>query len=260
MNCNDIQKHISNYLDGDLPDRRRQRFEAHVGKCELCAAEISVYKRIMQEAAGLEKKTAPDHLWQAIEQELENEPRAKLAWLRNWLAGVVDKLDVPALPAPAVKIAGAVAVLLLGIIIGRYFIPPQNGDHFAIQSEARQQAAKLVSYRTENYIEKSKVLFLGVINADEKDLRRSDWRSERNMAQGLVQEAVYLKENLSTRNNARLKRLVEELELILLEIANMEVREDLENVDMIKSGIDRKGLLLKIHLHELAEDAAAGEM
>jgi len=139
MNCNDIQEHISNYLDGDLPDRRRHRIEAHVDKCERCAAELSVYKRIMHEAAGLEKKTAPDHLWQAIEQELENEPRAKLAWLRNWFAGVLDKPDVLALPAPAFKIAGAVAVLLLGIMIGRYFIPTQDSDHFAIQSDARQQ-------------------------------------------------------------------------------------------------------------------------
>ena len=51
--------------------------------------------------------------------------------------------------------------------------------------------------------------------------------------------------------NERVKQLVEELELILLEIANLEEEQDIENIELIKSGIDRKALLLKIYLHDL---------
>ena len=66
-----------------------------------------------------------------------------------------------------------------------------------------------------------------------------------------MKEAAFLKGGLARSKNERVKQLVEELELILLEIANLEEEQDVENIELIKSGIDRKALLLKIYLHDL---------
>ena len=50
-----------------------------------------------------------------------------------------------------------------------------------------------------------------------------------------------------------LKVLVEELETILIEIANLEEQEDLPDIELIRDGVDRKGILLKINIHQMGD-------
>lgn len=262
MNCKQVEKNLWRFLDSALSEAEANEFASHLERCEICTQEVQAYQLILREAATLEKAAAPDHLWQGISETLDSTPRPW--WQRavtsatGWLSDFTDRL----LPAPAFKIAGALALLIFGIFIGRYFLPgvedkPQLARNTNVAVPADSPQLQQVSYRAENYIEKSKVLFLGVVNADKEEIRSSDWSSERKMAQGLVKEAAFLKDNLSDKKNARVKQLVEELEMILLEIANMERQDDLENIELIRSGIDREGLLLKIQLHDFKQPAAA---
>ncbi len=122
---------------------------------------------------------------------------------------------------------------------------------FSLLDSIKSVTIKLISQRTEHYLEKSTILFLGIVNAESAREENSDWSTEKRVARNLMKEAAFLKGGLSRMKNERVKQLVEELELILLEIANLEEKQDVENIELIKSGIDRKALLLKIYLHDL---------
>ena len=45
-----------------------------------------------------------------------------------------------------------------------------------------------------------------------------------------------------------------DLEVILLQIANLETEYDLPTIEMVKSGVDRRGVLLKINIEEMRKN------
>lgn len=248
MKCQTVEKRLSDYLDGSLSPKQSAGIESHLMECLSCSQALDAFRLLTQDAKNLEKRQAPTDLWQQIEAELDAEPASGWRRLRERLKDTLRLADIN-LQAPAFKLSGALALIALGILIGRNFTPTRPD----------LQPAKVMSYspvqlasRTDNYIEKSKVLFLGMINESRADARYADFTLERKIADGLVSEAAFLKENLDPMAQSRLKALVEELEVILLEIANLEDKHDFENIELIQSGIEREGVLLKINLHDLS--------
>ncbi len=251
MICKDVQKKLSEYLEKRLPGPRQTKFEKHLKECANCSAELEALKRIVSEASSFERVTAPDSLWTRIESELDvtDEPfpqriSNKITELSERVAGLVR------FPVPLIQAAGVFAILLIGIFLGRNFFPTSENENLR-PTDVEQAELKLVSQRTEHYLDKSAMLFLGIVNAESPQEGNSNWDTEKRVARNLIKEAAFLKGGLSRAKNERVKQLVEELELILLEIANLEEKQDVENIELIKSGIDRKGLLLKIHLQDL---------
>jgi hypothetical protein len=252
MNCKTINSKIQNYLDGELSAKQKEKFEAHVQECASCTAQVKTFRLIFKEAAGLEKQAAPDDLWQKIAFGLDAKPQPAWETFVGKLSGWRDNFSLNfILSSPAIKFAGMALLMALGIWIGRLTLPSvQNND----VQVAQQPEASGYRLAAQEYIEKSKILFLGVINADAEDIQNSGLKMERQMAQNLVREAAVLKDSLSDNRDARLKRLVTELEMILVEIANMEESRDIKDVELIKSGIDRKGLMLKINLQDFSAE------
>ena len=68
---------------------------------------------------------------------------------------------------------------------------------------------------------------------------------------GPVKEAAFLKTELTSPDQQRLHNLIADLEVILLQIANLESQIDVDGIEMVKSGVDRRGILLKINLEEM---------
>ncbi len=68
----------------------------------------------------------------------------------------------------------------------------------------------------------------------------------------LLQEAGWLKQELGEAHQRRLQELVVDLEAILLQIANLELEEDLAAVELVQTGVESRGIFLKIHLADVA--------
>ena len=64
-------------------------------------------------------------------------------------------------------------------------------------------------------------------------------------------EAATLKEELDDPRQRRLRELVSDLELILMQIANLEADGDMGAVEFIRSSVNEKDVLLKINLEQL---------
>jgi len=252
MICKNVQKNLSDYFDKRLPDSRQAKFEKHLKECVNCSAELAALKIIVAEASSLERIAAPDFLWTRIESELEVSDEPFLTKVSNEVTELRERFGrLFKFPIPAIRIAGVLAVLLIGIFLGRTFFSTRESANLVRQTDVERAELKLISQRTEHYLEKSTILFLGIVNAESAREENSDWSTEKRVARNLMKEAAFLKGGLSRTRNERVKQLVEELELILLEIANLEEKQDVENIELIKSGIDRKALLLKIYLHDL---------
>lgn len=254
MDCKTFEKRIFDYFDKTISDSELQEFEGHLHECWNCSANLKTHKAVLSEASNLDKCKAPDTLWAQIETQLEQKKSPFLSRLLAGMESWKDSLETTLkISAPVFQVAAVATILILGVFVGRHFFPTTQQVNLGQATAEPQGKAELVAARTNNFVEKSKILFLGIVNADATEIQDSDWNTEKRMAHNLVREAAVLKDDWSQMKAERIKLLIDELELILLEIANLEEEHDVENIELIKSGIDRKGLMLKIHLHDLSE-------
>jgi hypothetical protein len=105
------------------------------------------------------------------------------------------------------------------------------------------------------------VLLLAVINFDREtgDLYGLNPSLQKETSVALVREGAVLRKELR-RENPRLERLVSELELILLQIANLKAEGDLSEVELIRTGLEQKDILFRINLSELRRSSGKGKV
>lgn len=98
----------------------------------------------------------------------------------------------------------------------------------------------------QRYIERSQLLLLAVMNGDPADSTAFDLQKQR--AGELVSVASSVREGSDDR---RVQDLVAQLELILREIAHIEQSSDAEAVELIRSRVDKEGVLLRINVEQM---------
>jgi Putative zinc-finger len=124
---------------------------------------------------------------------------------------------------------------------------PAAGDGMALAS---------VDVRAHEYIERSQVLLLALVNSypDTSGAGQGDFALQRERAGVLVEEAAVLRDDLPGGDNRRLRELVTDLQMILREIANLESRNDFETVEIIRNRVSREGVLMQIDVEQMRSD------
>ncbi|UCE08401.1 MAG: hypothetical protein JSW07_10430, partial [bacterium] len=164
------------------------------------------------------------------------------------------------------RVATAVALIAIGVFIGKlYFGRPVSQQVETIQTvQVPPTAVEQVSLqqRADRYIERSKILLLGLINFDpnSEDAYALNLPYQKQISQDLVNEANFIKGELTDPAQQQLRELIEDLEIILLQIANLESEHDLSGIELVKSGVDRRGILLKINLEEMQGNVISQEV
>ncbi|HMA54674.1 MAG TPA: hypothetical protein VKT17_09435, partial [Acidobacteriota bacterium] len=116
---------------------------------------------------------------------------------------------------------------------------------------AAVEAAPL-AVRTSRYLKRSRMLLLAVVNADPQDGDpfRLNLPLQKRTSEELLREAVVLKAGFRG-SDRRLERLVSDLELILLQIANLSTDSDASDIEVIKAGVEDRDIFFKINLSEI---------
>lgn len=268
MNCRECEELIAVAIYDEMDEDTRRRFQSHLDACPECA---QTYSEMRSTLRAMDERERPDPgqaywdgYWNRLTARMEREEERKRR--RGWLGRLL-----PTLPDPALRWAqrGVLAAVLIvfGAVVGRMVLPGpetappetkvattspkgREGGTGRTEQEVRTASAEACARQ---YIEDSQVLLLALVNADveaEGDYQ-VDWSTEKQRSRELVDQAASLKGDLTNPKQRRLRELVTELELILLQISNLETAGDLEAVDLIRSSVNDKDIMLKINLQKM---------
>lgn len=256
--CKKCQAIFADALYADLSDEKKRLMEDHLRDCPDCRSEfeeLSTTLKVMKKRVRTEPDPSFwDGYWNRLATRMENEnvldvhpekPRKSLVSHRFFV------------PRWAFQAAAAVVLIIAGIFIGKVLFSPTGspGTQFVASSQHVSAApipAALVS-RTQSYIERSKLMFLAIVNFDPQteDSYILNLPFQQQISRELIQEASWLKNELSDSHQRRLQELITDLEVILLQIANLESESDSEAIDLVKSGVESRGIFLKINLADI---------
>lgn len=109
MDCADIQRHLSEYMDGVLDAQTEDSMGKHLSSCEACQKELESLKVLVQELETLPKVKAPDDF---LEQLHDRMTSRFVFW--DYIKGLsrVFKMRIPL----QIATATAMAVLIFAII------------------------------------------------------------------------------------------------------------------------------------------------
>ncbi len=255
--CKKFEKLIAGALYGELSPREQNLLDKHLEECPECALHYREMKSALRIMDQREREAPPERFWETFAGSVENRLRESDASEKQTPPLPTTGRIFQSVPQWSYRLAAAVLLLSLGIFIGKYYfggsrtVPREFAQRKNKQETFTRQAA--VQDRAYHYLEKSKILLLGIVNMDTvpDDSSDYDFTRQSEAARTLIRQSAVLKDDLVLTRQRKLYALVSDLEMILLEIANLEAESDLSAVDMIRTGVDRKALLLKINLEEI---------
>lgn len=257
--CHQCQKLFIQALYDELAPQLKKWFEDHISQCPDCQKEYTELQ-VTSHFMGQKEAPQPDEefwksIWNQVETQLQDS-QTQSFWTKGTqiFNKVADTLTGFKLP----KYASVLGIFLVGILIGRFFLQPQSGgvDIPDIVSSHNQFISAPLDSRSIQYLERSKMLLLSFNNFDfEVDgIDALNLSAQKSISQQLIKETEYLQTRSETPSNKRFLQLMQDLESVLLQIANLESSKDIEGVQiqMIQEGVEKQGLLFKINLMEIA--------
>lgn len=258
--CKDCRDRMVEAHYGELGPADRDRFERHREACPDCAAEMAALAGTLRLMDKRERSDPGPEFWEGYWDRLSR----RMVWeateegRRPSLADRIGRVFAR-LPRWSYQAAGAAALLLIGIFVGSRLIGPPvpRGTTTTAASSAAAPSGAVV--QAGEFIERSKVLLLGLVNFDPsvEDAYALDMGRRRTMSRDLAAEAPALRRALAAGGERRLRALVADLEVIMMQIANIGAGQDIEGLELVKQGVDQRGIFLRIDLDRLGRDARA---
>lgn len=246
--CERIQELFVEALYDELHGEQKNALEEHLKGCAACAAEFTAMRSTLKVMDGRVRPEPEAAFWQNFDAKLQQ---------RMIESKSSKPIVIPfhrRVPQWAWQAAAALILVGLGVVIGRSYMkeesPAQTARNVPVTAPIHTVSTDA---ETKRFLERSEVLLLGVVNTDpsNEEAYSSDLAHQKKVSRDLIQEASLIKTRLTDPRQRRLRELVSDLEVILLQIANLEAEQDQPEIEILKSGVDRKGLLLKINLEQL---------
>ena len=254
-----VQRNLYEYLKGEMPETDRRKMAGHLESCARCASELNELQttlRLVQQHSFNPSKVRLDTYWQLFANKVEKRiQEAGHDQVRSSITEFVLSL-IGKRKQFVVGFASALGLVLVAFALWRVSLPSLQEETFVSHDTQPGGGAfrtASLETRTYDYLERSKVLLVGLVNADPEVMKTSkvDLTRQKEISRGLLRESRELAASLNGPSQMRLKRLVGDLEVILLQIANLESEFDSPGVEIVKGGVERRNILLKINLAEI---------
>jgi hypothetical protein len=217
---------LSEYLDDELAPAERAELDEHLRDCLVCRRVLGELRRVTLHAAALADSPPARPLWPQVAARIGH-PRVELA--------PADELAARRRTRPPLRWAiGLAAVLALGIGIGRTLphapaevatsarpAPQTDPYHVAAVEHLGRSRALLTSFQHSSADAQTQALV-------------THW------ADDLLSNTRLLLDSPAA-DDPRLQRLLQDLELVLVQIAQL--RSDRAEVDLARDAIDESGVL-----------------
>ncbi len=76
MECPEVRKLSSDYLEGELPESVFDRFRFHLHQCENCNAFVATLRATINTLRGLPRREASPELKRRILEQMQDPPEA----------------------------------------------------------------------------------------------------------------------------------------------------------------------------------------
>ncbi len=140
--CDKYKKWIILHSIGELADDEKDELERHLENCDTCRAALQRQKQFQREMehykAPEPSATLLDECRSELRTRLRQEKRQKFA--ASWWELYAEKVSASLKPSGV--LVGAVAFLIFGIILGRYFFPSYQAMHRGYDSEVMYALAR----------------------------------------------------------------------------------------------------------------------
>lgn len=244
--CERYRNQLVDLLYGEIAGEERTALERHLDACARCRKEFAAMQRALSFMDRRERPVPDEADWDRFWKSLRNE------LTRGGSRPGILRRRPASLPAWAYGIA-AVFLVAIGVFFGKiYFTPTQQTSPAPSITSAPSQAEPPDSTTTRAlaYLDRSRNLLIGLTNIDEPhavlDLSR-----HREASRELIEQGQVLAVALNRPDQHQIRQLIDDLRVILLQLANIELRPGVPVVELVRKGMDKKSILLKINLEEM---------
>jgi hypothetical protein len=251
MTCTQSNELFLGALYHELSAEEQKEFDGHLASCADCA---SSFRGMQGTLLLMDKRTRPEPdeaYWRAYSKNVQEKLAAGAAATPRLLP---PRGNRPRLHGPVWSYGIAATLLLVaGIYLGRTYFGGRSGEADPRPGAVTQQVAQndSINAMALAYLERSKNLLLGFVNDDGDRSTPPDLHQRQEISRQLIENAHFLNAALNRPDQQRMRRLIGELEVILLELANVEVGPGKPAVELVKRGVDHRSILLKINIEEM---------
>lgn len=219
------------YCFGDAEDI--SAFKEHLAACGGCRRDL---EELRQTLAAVEAVPVPERneaygreVWARLQPRLEEARERRARW-RGWFQ-----------PQRWALAATVVAVLVVGILVGRFTSPPGSPG---LSDEQVRERILLVAVG--DHLERSQMVLIELVNAGGNGA--VDISAEREWAEDLIADNRLYRLTAADTGDAALASLLEELGRVLLEIARSPSELSSEEFGQIRGRIEEQGILFKVRV------------
>ncbi len=252
MTHRECRKLFVEALYDEWTNPQKEAFGQHLSGCDECR---SAFNAMRMAAAAMDRRSRPEMtevewtiFWNELSTELQRKGKERKTRVFPW-----ERLSAFLRFRPALGYAGAaLGILAAGVLIGRLaFTGSAELDTQLLSSQLNTAEKSILNERAQKYLQRSKILLLGIVNGSIATPGSYDLSKQQEVSRMLVSEAADLRSELTDADQQRMRKLVTDLEVLLLQIANLEQAKDFPALEIVKDGVERNGILLKINLEQM---------
>jgi hypothetical protein len=211
-----------------------ENIERHLAVCSECRGEFENVKALLKEIPASAVPEPPAYLEQKLWLNLRDHLiEEKSPMWRRFFA-----------PQKLATAAAVIVLVLAAFVAGRFWPRPGNPGNQPPEV-AQANPGRVVLLAVGDHLERSQMLLIEIMNSDAKD--KTAITGEQELARNLLDDNRLYRQSAQRNGDPEVARLLDELERVLVEVANAPPDASAANLHEIRGRIQSQDLLFKIH-------------
>jgi len=206
--------------------------ETHLSECEICRLQFETLRSELDAIESPVPERGPEYgaeVWRRLEARLpERRVRARFSWLPVW--------------APAAAVA---ALVVMAFLAGNWY--ERNKAPKEIARGGGRVAERILVIAVGDHLDRSQMVLAEIANANPGG-GLVDISEERQLAHDLLGENRLYRQTATRTGDAGVASVLDDLERVLVEIANSPDRVSSAEFQVIRNRIESQGLLFKVRV------------
>ena len=231
MRCKKLKENMVLDLYGELNKKEKNELNKHLAGCMDCAKEHAHSRQVFQALEEVDQAEVPEPEWDFQWNKISSTFQEKREKGRSFSLA----------PRWAAAAAGILLIFILGILTGRFWAP-----HKQELALAEASSPEYLQETLQRHFDEIKPLLVNIANYTAEENGSGMILLDREVLQNLIIQNILLKSLISGQNPSA-EQILEDVELVLRELANME-EGDARTKSMVKNLIDEREILLKMNI------------